>query len=37
MKQVSTHCYAVLNEKNLVCGANSGFINLGGGLRGRCR
>ena len=32
MKQVSNSCYAVLNEKNRVCDANSGLINLGGGV-----
>jgi cyclase len=32
MEQVSAHCYAVLNEKNLVCDASSGLINLGGGV-----
>ena len=32
MDQVSAHCFAVLNEKNLVCDANSGFVNLGGGV-----
>lgn len=32
MQQVSEHCYAVLNEKNRVCDANSGLINLGGGV-----
>ncbi len=32
MKQVSTHCYAVLNEKNRVCDANSGLINRAGGV-----
>ena len=32
MEQVSDNCYAVLNEKNLVCDANSGLINLGGGV-----
>ena len=32
MEQVSANCYAVLNEKNLVCDANSGLINLGGGV-----
>ncbi len=32
MKQVSDHCFAVLNEKNRVCDANSGLINLGGGV-----
>jgi cyclase len=32
MEQVSDNCYAVLNEKNRVCDANSGFINCGGGV-----
>jgi glyoxylase-like metal-dependent hydrolase (beta-lactamase superfamily II) len=32
MEQVSPNCFAVLNEKNLVCDANSGLINLGGGV-----
>lgn len=32
LQQVSDHCFAVLNEKNRVCDANSGLINLGGGL-----
>jgi len=32
MQQVSEHCYAALNETNLVCDANSGLVNLGGGL-----
>jgi len=32
MEQVSANCYAVLNERNLVCDANSGLINLGGGV-----
>jgi len=32
MKQVSDHCYAVLNEKNRVCDANSGLINRAGGV-----
>jgi cyclase len=32
MEQVSANCFAVLNEKNLVCDANSGLINLGGGV-----
>jgi glyoxylase-like metal-dependent hydrolase (beta-lactamase superfamily II) len=32
LKQVSEHCYAVLNEKNRVCDANSGLINRGGGV-----
>jgi glyoxylase-like metal-dependent hydrolase (beta-lactamase superfamily II) len=29
MQQVSDHCFAVLNETNLVCDANSGLVNLG--------
>jgi glyoxylase-like metal-dependent hydrolase (beta-lactamase superfamily II) len=32
MEQVSDNCYAVVNEKNRVCDANSGFINVGGGV-----
>jgi cyclase len=32
MEQVSDNCYAVLNEKNRVCDANSGLINCGGGV-----
>jgi cyclase len=32
MQQVSDHCFAVLNKTNLVCDANSGLINLGGGV-----
>jgi glyoxylase-like metal-dependent hydrolase (beta-lactamase superfamily II) len=32
MQHVSEHCYAVLNETNLVCDANSGLVDLGGGL-----
>jgi glyoxylase-like metal-dependent hydrolase (beta-lactamase superfamily II) len=32
MKQVSDNCFAVLNEKNRVCDANSGLINQGGGV-----
>lgn len=32
MEQVSDNCYAVLNEKNRLCDANSGLINLGGGV-----
>jgi glyoxylase-like metal-dependent hydrolase (beta-lactamase superfamily II) len=32
MQKVSEHCYAVLNEANRVCDANSGLINLGGGV-----
>jgi cyclase len=32
MKQVSDNCFAVLNERNRVCDANSGLINRGGGV-----
>lgn len=32
MQQVSDHSFAVLNETNLVCDANSGLINLGDGV-----
>jgi cyclase len=32
MKQVSDSCFAVLNEKNRVCDANSGLVNRGGGV-----
>jgi glyoxylase-like metal-dependent hydrolase (beta-lactamase superfamily II) len=32
LEQVSDSCFAVLNEKNRVCDANSGLINLGGGV-----
>ena len=32
LQQVSDNCFAVLNEKNRVCDANSGLINLGGGV-----
>lgn len=32
MQQVSDNCFAVMNEKNRVCDANSGFINLGSGV-----
>jgi cyclase len=32
LQQVSDHCYAVLNETNLVCDANSGLIDLGDGV-----
>lgn len=32
MEQVSDSCFAVLNEKNRVCDANSGLINVGGGM-----
>ncbi len=30
LQKVSDSCYAVLNEKNRVCDANSGLINKGG-------
>ena len=32
LQQVSDHCFAVLNEKNRACDANSGLVNLGGGV-----
>lgn len=32
MQQVSDNCFAVLNEKNRVCDANSGLVNRGGGV-----
>ena len=32
LQQVSENCYAVLNGRNRVCDANSGLINLGGGV-----
>ena len=32
LQQVSDNCFAVLNEKNRICDANSGLINLGGGV-----
>jgi cyclase len=32
MQQVSDNCFAVLNDKNRICDANSGLINLGGGV-----
>jgi len=32
LQQVSANCFAVLNEKNRACDANSGLINLGGGV-----
>ena len=32
LQQVSANCYAVLNQKNRVCDANSGLIDLGGGV-----
>lgn len=30
--QVSDHCYAAMSELNRAFGANSGFVNLGGGV-----
>jgi cyclase len=32
LRQVSNNCFAVLNEKNRLCDANSGLINRGGGV-----
>ena len=32
MQQISNSCYAVVNEKNRVCDANSGLVNTGGGM-----
>ena len=32
LQQVSDHCYATLNETNLICDANSGLINIGPGM-----
>lgn len=32
LEQVSDHCFAVVNEKNRLCDANSGFVNMGAGL-----
>jgi cyclase len=32
LQQVTDNCFAVLNERNRVCDANSGLINLGGGV-----
>jgi glyoxylase-like metal-dependent hydrolase (beta-lactamase superfamily II) len=32
LQQVSDNCFAALSEKNRVCDANSGLINLGGGV-----
>ena len=32
LEQVSDHCYAVINAKNRVCDANSGYVDLGDGL-----
>ena len=31
-QQVGENCFAVLNEKNLVCDANAGLINPDGGV-----
>jgi glyoxylase-like metal-dependent hydrolase (beta-lactamase superfamily II) len=32
LQQVSESCFAVLNEKNRLCDANSGLVNRGGGV-----
>ena len=32
LQQVSDNCFAALNERNRVCDANSGLINVGGGV-----
>ena len=32
LQQVSDNCFAALNERNRLCDANSGLINLGGGV-----
>ena len=32
LQQISDNCFAALNERNRVCDANSGLINLGGGV-----
>ena len=32
LQQVSDSCFAVLNERNRACDANSGFVNRGGGV-----
>ena len=32
LQQVTDHCFAVLNETNRVCDANSGLINVGRGV-----
>ncbi|API86545.1 MBL fold metallo-hydrolase [Francisella uliginis] len=32
LQKISKSCYAIINEKNRMCDANSGFINLGGGV-----
>lgn len=32
LEQVGNHCHAVLNDKNRLCDANSGYIGLGGGV-----
>ena len=32
LQQVSDNCFAVLHERNRLCDANSGLVNLGGGV-----
>jgi glyoxylase-like metal-dependent hydrolase (beta-lactamase superfamily II) len=32
LQQISDNCFATLNERNRACGANSGLINLAGGV-----
>jgi len=32
LQQVSDNCFAALNDRNRLCDANSGLINLGGGV-----
>jgi cyclase len=32
MQQASNNCFAVLNEKNRVCDANSGLVKRGDGV-----
>jgi cyclase len=32
LQQVSDNCFAALNERNRACDANSGLVNLGGGV-----
>ena len=32
LQRVSDNCFATLNERNRACDANSGLINLGGGV-----
>ncbi|WP_255321797.1 hypothetical protein [Francisella halioticida] len=29
LQKISNSCYAIINEKNRMCDANFGFINLG--------